>query len=225
VVKNKLKKFTQINTFSNVVQPGIKHPATDFCFKGVWNEDFFKNDNPILLEIGCGKGEYTLGLAKQYPEKNFIGIDIKGDRIWKGAKEALEEGLYNVAFLRIQAERINYFFDKNEISGIWITFPDPQPRDSRKKKRLTSQQFIKRYQAILKPYSPIHLKTDSRELFDYTREVIRNEGHTLIYASADIYNEAHLPEPLLLKIQTYYEEKFLGKGLPIHYLKFHLHKT
>ena len=223
MVKNKLKKFAQINAFSNVVQPEVKFPATNFLYRGMWNSQFFRNDNPITLEIGCGKGEYTLGLARNYPDKNFIGIDIKGDRIWKGAKEALEEGIHNVAFLRIQAERINYFFEKDEVSGIWVTFPDPQPRGSRKKKRLCSPQFLTRYGSLLKPASPIHLKTDSREFFDYTMEVIREEGHTLIFASTDIYNEKNLSEPLLLTIQTYYENMFLSKSLPIHYLKFQLH--
>jgi tRNA (guanine-N7-)-methyltransferase len=161
VVKNKLKKFSQINAFSNVVQPEIKFPESNFPTKVRWNSDFFRNNNPIILEIGCGKGEYTLGLAKTYPENNFIGIDIKGDRIWKGAKEALEEGIYNAAFLRIQAERINYFFEQDEVSGIWITFPDPQPRGSRMKKRLTSPQFLKRYRDLLKPAGLIHLKTDN----------------------------------------------------------------
>lgn len=222
MVKNKLKKFSQINAFSNVVQPGMTYPATNFSYRGTWNSHFFGNDNPIVLEIGCGKGEYTLGLARNYPEKNFIGIDIKGDRIWKGAKEALEESLHNVAFLRIQAERINYFFDQDEVSEIWITFPDPQPRESRKKKRLSSKQFLERYRSILKPYSPIHLKTDSREFFDFTLEVIREGGHTLIFAADNMYSQKNIPEPLLLTIQTYYENMFLSKGLPIHYLKFRL---
>ncbi len=225
MVKNKLKKFSQINAFSNVVQPEIKFPESNTAYKGKWNSDFFRNDYPIILEIGCGKGEYTVGLARTYPEHNFIGIDIKGDRIWKGAKDALEEGIYNAAFLRIQAERINYFFEPNEVSGIWITFPDPQPRGSRMKKRLTSPQFLKRYQDILKPDSLIHLKTDNKELFEFTLDIIQAEGHMLIFSSYDLYNERKIPEPLLLDIQTYYENMYLDKGIPIKYLSFKLKTT
>jgi tRNA (guanine-N7-)-methyltransferase len=222
VVKNKLKKFAQINSFSNVVQPEIKFPATNFPYKGRWNSNFFRNNNPIILEIGCGKGEYTIGLAKAHPDKNFIGIDIKGDRIWKGAKEALEEGIFNAAFLRIQAERINYFFAQDEVSGIWITFPDPQLRGSRKKKRLTSPQFLNRYYDLLKPSGLIHLKTDSKELFEFTHEVIQADGHTVIYSINDLYDEKNTPEPLLKDIQTYYERMHISKGISIKYLCFKL---
>ncbi len=222
MVKNKLKKFTQINAFSNVVQPEIKYPERNFLYKGRWNSHYFKNDNPIILEIGCGKGEYTIGLAKAYPTNNFIGIDIKGDRMWKGAKEALEEGIHNAAFLRIQAERLNYFFENDEVSGIWITFPDPQPRGSRMKKRLSSPQFLNRYRNILKPFSPIHLKTDNTALYEYTLDIIRSEGHTLMFATSDLYNETSPVEPLLHSIQTYYEQMYLDEGVSIKYLCFQL---
>ncbi len=222
MVKNKLKKFTQINAFSNVVQPEIKFPETNFSFKGRWNSHYFRNDNPIVLEIGCGKGEYTIGLAKTYPTKNFIGIDIKGDRMWKGAKEALEEGIHNAAFLRIQAERVNYFFENNEVSGIWLTFPDPQPRGSRMKKRLSSPQFLNRYRNILKPFSPIHLKTDNKALYEYSLDIIQSEGHTLLFATSDLYSVTSPDEPLLHGIQTYYEQMYLSEGVSIKYLCFQL---
>lgn len=222
MVKNKLKKFSQINAFANVVQPDAKYPVSDFPLKGYWGRDFFGNDLPLVLEIGCGKGEYSLGLARAYPGCNVVGIDIKGDRIWRGAREALEEGLHNVAFLRIQAERVGYFFGPDEVSGIWITFPDPQPRESRKKKRLTSPHFLERYAGILKPGSPIHLKTDNPGLYHYTLDVIREHSHQLLFATDNLYREHKLEEPLLTRIQTYYEKKFLELEMPIHYLSFQL---
>lgn len=222
MAKSKLKKFARINAFSNVVQPEDKYPVSNSHLRGNWSTLFFRNNHPIILEIGCGKGEYTLGLARAHPTKNFIGIDIKGDRIYRGAKDALEEGLHNVAFLRIQAERIGWFFDQNEVSGIWLTFPDPQLRGSRRKKRLTSPQFLARYRQILKPEAPIHLKTDNRVLFDYSLEVIAEENHHLICQSSNLYHDEAFASTLLTTIQTYYEKKFLAENLPIHYLKFHL---
>jgi tRNA (guanine-N7-)-methyltransferase len=225
VAKQKLKKFADINFFSNVVQPELRHPVNDFHLRGNWSREFFRNDYPIVLEIGCGKGEYTVGLARAYPTVNHIGIDIKGDRIWTGAKQALEEGLYNAAFLRIQAERIAYTFAGGEVSGIWISFPDPQLRESRRKKRLTSPQFLERYKRILRPGSPVHLKTDSRVLFDYTLDVIREGNHRLHFATENLYRGAMPEEPLIQQVRTYYENKFLQQGLPIHYLKFSLGNT
>lgn len=222
MAKSKLKKFAQINAFSNVIQPEDKYPVSDFHLRGQWNQAYFRNDHPIILEIGCGKGEYTTGLARAWPEVNIIGIDIKGDRLFRGASEALEEGLFNVAFLRIQAERIQYFFDQKEISGIWLTFPDPQLRGSRRKKRLTSPQFLDRYKNILKDQAPIHLKTDNTTLYEYTLETISLGGHALQFATSDLYGDERVDEPLLTGIQTYYEEKFLADGMPIHYLRFHL---
>ncbi len=223
MVKNKLKKFAEINSFSNVIQPHPDHTITHFDYKGKWNESFFHNKNPIVLEIGCGKGEYTIGLAQAFPEKNFIGIDIKGDRIWKGARDALDHGLHNVAFLRIQAQNINVFFGSNEVAGIWLTFPDPQPRKVKERKRLSSPWFLKKYREILVPGGPIHLKTDNRGLFEYTLAVIEKEKHILACHTFDLYADEHINEPLVKAILTYYEKKFLNEGRGIHYLKFFLH--
>ncbi len=221
--KNKLKKFTDINNFPNVIQPDYKSDIEDFKYKGRWNTGFFKNNNPLVLEIGCGKGEYAVNLAKNYPGKNFIGIDIKGDRIWHGAKKSLDTGLNNIAFLRIQAEKIEFFFDKNEASEIWLTFPDPQPRKTRIKKRLTSPQFLKRYQKILLPNSPVHLKTDNKNLFEYTREIIAQYNHKMYNNIEDLYNytEDNI-DPPVKNIQTYYEKSFIREGSKIYYLKFSL---
>lgn len=222
MAKKKLKRFAEIEGFANVIQPGDRYPVDEHPNKGRWNEAFFQNDRPIVLEMGCGKGEYTVALARKYPEVNFIGIDIKGERIWKGARHALQEGIDNAAFLRIQAERINYFFAPDEVSGIWITFPDPQLQLSREKKRLTSPRFLQRYAAILKPTSPIHLKTDSNDLYEYTLEVINELGHTLHYHTADLYEKGNVDEPLIKAIQTHYESIFRAKAIPIKYLRFSL---
>ncbi|HCV79888.1 MAG TPA: tRNA (guanosine(46)-N7)-methyltransferase TrmB, partial [Zunongwangia profunda] len=160
--KNKLKRFKENETFSNVIQPTREMlTEADFQYKGKWNADFFKNDQPIILELGCGKGEYSVGLAQAFPEKNFIGIDIKGARFWRGAKTALEEGLDNVGFLRTQIELIDYAFAENEVSEIWITFPDPQIKYKRTKHRLTNTGFLQKYKKILKPDGVVNLKTDS----------------------------------------------------------------
>lgn len=224
MVKNKLSKFAQINTFPNVVQPGDLHPCPDHPLKGQWNEKFFMNDNPIILEVGCGKGEYTTGLGTKFPGHNFIGIDIKGERLWKGAREALDSGLLNVAFLRIQAERINHFFSENEVSGIWLTFPDPQLQGSRSRKRLSSPDFLMRFEKILKSDGLIHLKTDNRALFDYTLYIIKQQGHILGQHTYDLYNSNDITEEGVKEINTYYEAIYLKKGLPIHYLQFRLNK-
>jgi tRNA (guanine-N7-)-methyltransferase len=221
VKKRKLQKFAELETFKNVFQPASDDYNIDgFFLKGKWTSDHFKNNNPLVLELGCGKGEYTTELAKKFTCKNFVGIDVKGDRLWKGCKTALENTLTNVAFIRAQIENINSFFDHNEVSEIWITFPDPQPNRPREKKRLTSPLFLDRYKKILVPDSIIHLKTDSVPLFDYTLDVIKEEGHKLIYETHDLYKNAEQNDEL--RIQTYYEKKFLEEGLPICYLKFQL---
>ena len=175
-----------------------------------------------MLEIGCGKGEYTLALGNAFPAINFIGIDIKGDRIWHGASKALNEGLPNIAFLRAQAEMINDFFDEDEVSGIWLTFPDPFERNAKAKKRLSSPQFLDRYRKILKPGSPIQLKTDNSSLFHYTLSIIQEAKHKLLSQSFNLYEDHQISEPLLKEVQTYYETMFLKIGKPIHYLKFSL---
>ncbi len=218
--KNKHRKFTDINTFANVVQPGYRFPVSDHPLKGQWRQKFFYNNRPVILEIGCGKGEYTIGLANAYPQYNFIGIDIKGNRLWTGAKYALENAMANVGFLRIQAEHIACFFDKDEVAGIWVTFPDPQPNKPRIKKRLISPQFLSRYKTFLEPHAPICLKTDNKALYDYTLEVVENEGCHLHVATDDLYENPKDVDPLVLGIQTFYESMFLEKGEKICFTQF-----
>jgi len=225
VGKKKLKRFAEIESFANVIQPNDRYPVEDHPFKGKWNISLFKNLHPIVLEVGCGKGEYTVDLARKYPNVNFIGIDIKGERIWKGARQALEEGITNAAFLRIQAERLNFFFGLGEVSGIWITFPDPQLQQSRQKKRLTSPRFLARYEKLLTPGSHIHLKTDNTDLYEYTLEVIEELGHNLLYHTSDLYARENIDEPLIKETQTHYERIFLAGGIPIKYLRFSLKNT
>ncbi len=217
--KHKLQKFAELGTFKNVFQPqndDLVH--NDFFLKGKWSAEYFKNSNPIILELGCGKGEYTTNLAEKYPEKNFIGIDIKGERLWKGSKTALEKKIQNVAFIRTQIEHINSIFNQDEVSEIWITFPDPQPNKPKTKKRLTSSQFLERYKNILVPGGIIHLKTDNVPLFDFSLDVIKNEGHNLLFETYDLYKNAEQNNELSIK--TFYEKMFLEEGLPICYLKF-----
>lgn len=220
--KNKHRKFSEINAFANVVQPGYRFPVSDHPLKGKWRQKFFHNENPVILEIGCGKGEYTIGLAEAFPDNNFIGIDIKGNRLWTGAKYALETGLANVGFLRIQAEHVACFFDKDEVDGIWVTFPDPQPNKPRIRKRLTSPEFLSRYRNILKPSAPVYLKTDNSLLYQYTLEVIEQFNHELILATDDLYGNPGNVDPLILKIKTFYENIFLEKGDTICFAKFRL---
>ncbi len=216
--KNKLKRFRENETFSNVIQPSRNTLTEGFIFKGRWSA-FFKNNKPITVELGCGKGEYTLALARLYPNRNFIGIDIKGARFWRGAKTALEENIKNVAFLRIQIELIDLCFDKNEVSEIWITFPDPQIKFKRTKHRLTNPAFLKKYHSILNNEGVIHLKTDSEFLHGYTLGLIESQAHELLYAHHDIYKNLHAPKEAVLT-QTFYEKQFLNKKKPISYLKF-----
>ncbi len=222
--KNKLKKFAEINILPNVIQPQSQQNITHFQYKGNWTDDFFRNENPLILEVGCGKGEYTTGLGKAFPSINFIGIDIKGDRIWKGATDAMNMGLHNVAFLRIQAENINKFFDENEVSGIWLTFPDPQPRKARTKKRLTSPWFLERYQKLLRKDSPIMLKTDDPGLYEYTLEVIGKYKHRLEYHTDHLYDDPKVESFPLKEIQTFYEKRFLKEKKAIHFIRFSLRK-
>jgi len=217
VGKNKLSKFADMDSFRNVVQvPFRELQHHDHPLKGSWNQNFFRNNGPIVLELGCGKGEYTTGLATLFPEMNFIGIDIKEARIWKGAKYALEKGLENVAFLRTHIEMIGQFFAEKEISEIWLTFPDPQMKKTRK--RLTSTRFIEYYRTFLRPGGLIHLKTDSRFQFRYTLEVIQKNSFELISVCEDVYARAERDERL--QIQTFYEKQWLARGISIKYLCF-----
>ena len=220
--KNKLKRFQENETFSNLFQPSREELLNDnFALKGKWNKQYFKNDNPIVLELGCGKGEYTLGLSERFPDKNFIGIDIKGARIWRGAKTALETSQNNVAFIRMQIELIEKTFETGEVSEIWITFPDPQIKYKRTKHRLTNPDFLKRYKNILKDEGVIHLKTDSEFLHGYTIGLLQGLGHDILYAHHDIYINTYAPEEVV-NIQTFYEKQFLEQGKAITYLKFKL---
>jgi tRNA (guanine-N7-)-methyltransferase len=213
VGKDKLRRFAEVSTFSNVVQLDAGKP-----FKGKWASDFFKNDRPVVLELACGKGEYTVNLGTMFPQKNFIGIDYKGNRIWRGAKTALEDGVSNVGFLRIQIEAILDYFGEGEVDEIWITFPDPQPQISREKKRLTSTRFLEKYKQILKPGGFINLKTDNDALHAYTSEKINEHGLNLLVKTEDLYHSAHADE--VLSIKTYYEKKYLQDNKNINYLKF-----
>lgn len=220
--KNKLKRFKENETFSNVIQPTREMlTEADFRYKGKWNADFFKNDQPIILELGCGKGEYSVGLAQAFPEKNFIGIDIKGARFWRGAKTALEEGLDNVGFLRTQIELIDYAFAENEVSEIWITFPDPQIKYKRTKHRLTNTGFLQKYKKILKPDGVVNLKTDSEFMHGYTLGLLHGAGHEVIYANHHVYKNEGAPKEVT-RIQTFYEKQYLEKGKPITYIKFRI---
>src|SRR5690606_17521039 len=185
--KNKLKRFKENETFSNVIQPTREEVVSgDFYLKGKWNQEIFKNDNPIVLELGCGKGEYSVGLSQKYPNKNFIGIDIKGARMWVGAKQAEALNLNNVAFLRTRIDFIEQAFAKDEVDEIWITFPDPQPQKTRERKRLTHLRFLERYRNLLKKGGIVHLKTDSRLLYDFTLEVIKDNKLELIVHTPDL---------------------------------------
>jgi tRNA (guanine-N7-)-methyltransferase len=218
VGKGKHKKFEETKTFPNFFQPTLEEVIKDIPQKGNWHKDVFKNDHPIVLEVGCGKAEYTTGLAEKTPGKNFIGIDIKGARLWRGGKTMLEKGLQNVAFVRTRIEYIDHIFDTNEIDEIWITFPDPQPKKERN--RLTHPRFLKMYRSFSKPGVIVHLKTDSQELHEYTKEVIDNLKLPLLKISSDIYRD-NLPGPLT-EIQTHYEKLFSKKGKLITYLQFRL---
>lgn len=215
--KNKLAKFDDMAEYPHVFQyPFSVLEAEGFDLKGRWHERFFKNNNPIVLELGCGKGEYTVGLGKLFPDKNFIGVDIKGARMWSGAKESHETGMTNVAFLRTNIELINRFFAAGEVSEIWITFPDPQMRKS--SKRLTSTRFMKLYREILAGDGIIHLKTDSNFMYTYTVKMADINNYPVLFQTDDLYNSGSA-DPIL-GIKTYYEQQWLERGLNIKYIKF-----
>lgn len=221
--KGKLQKFAEMETFSNVFQyPFSVIENVPFEMKGHWHEQYFHNDNPIVLELGCGKGEYTVELARLYPQVNFIGVDIKGARMHKGAKEALTAGLSNVAFLRTNIEIIDRFFAKDEVQEIWLTFSDPQMKNPRK--RLTSTYFMNRYRHFLVDGGLIHLKTDSNFLFTYTTYMIEANRLPLLFRTEDLYHTDGIDEETrkILSIQTFYEAQWIARGLNIRYMKFHL---
>jgi tRNA (guanine-N7-)-methyltransferase len=220
--KNKLKRFAENDTFGHVFQPVQKEMVNvDHEMKGKWNE-FFKNDRPITLELGCGGGEYTVDFAKRFPERNYIGVDIKGARLWKGARIAHDQNLTNIAFIRTRIHNIISFFTAEEkIDELWITFPDPQPREGKAKKRLTSSEYLKKYREFAAPGCVVNLKTDSRFLFEYTLdEVVKAEGLEILTLSEDIYTD-YQSGPLV-EVQTFYEKMWLKDGLKIHYLQFKL---
>jgi len=215
--KNKLKKFAEMETFTNVFQPPYEPMA------GLWRNEFFHNDHPIVLELGCGRGEYTVGLAQKYPDKNFIGVDIKGARMWAGAKQAIEKGLANAAFLRTNIEFITDFFAAGEVDEIWITFCDPQMKKATK--RLTSTWFMQRYQRIVKPGGLIHLKTDSPFLYTYTTEMLRLNPYPVHCSTDDLYASSLDTNPLFADaraLQTHYEKQWLDRGLSIKYIEWRL---
>lgn len=216
--KNKLKRWAEMETFEKVFQPDVNFHSADHDLKGQWNKNVFLNDHPVVLELGCGKGEYTVGLAQRYPEKNFIGVDIKGARMWRGAKTASENNIFNVAFLRIRIELIEKFFAENEISEIWLTFPDPQLRGSKENRRLSSPHFLAKYRKMLLENGLIHLKTDSKELFDYTIEILKSEKGKLLHFTHDLYHSQI--SNIDLTIQTTYEKMFRDQGKQICYLCF-----
>jgi len=218
--KNKLKRFRENETFKNVFQPSRADLVEgEYELKGNWRQLFFKNDNPLVLELGCGKGEYSVELAKKYPNKNFIGIDIKGARFWRGAKTAIEENIENVAFIRTQIELIEHVFAENEVDEIWITFPDPQIKYKRTKHRMTNSEFLKRYKKVLKSEGVVNLKTDSEFMHGYTLGLLHGAGHEVLYANHDVYKQEGSPEEVT-SIQTFYENQYLEQDKPITYIRF-----
>jgi tRNA (guanine-N7-)-methyltransferase len=224
--KDKLLRYTEVNSFDNVLEPTMEHTKGEiFPLKGKWNKEYFKRDAPIVLELGCGKGEYTVGLAQQKPENNYIGMDIKGARIWRGALDANELKLKNVGFLRQKVDFLEHFFGPQEVDEIWLTFSDPQPK--KPNKRLSSRPFIDRYLKILKPGGIVHMKTDSTLLYESTLEQIELFGYKAEIATADVYNDfvpiASEKEQEILKIRTHYEKLFTSKGSVIKYIRMTIH--
>ncbi len=221
--KNKLKKFAQVETFDNVFFLSFEQAREEgLALKGKWNKEYFKNDNPIVLELGCGKGEYSVGLAARYPNKNFVGVDVKGNRIWTGAKTAIDDNMGNVAFIRTRVDFIESCFAENEVDEIWITFPDPQPQKTRVRNRLTNSTFLKKYKHVLKPGGIVNLKTDNEPFYDYTREVVAENKLELLDSTTDLYADTTQRDEALTSIKTYYEKLFSQRGFKICYLKFKL---
>ena len=218
--KNKLRRFKENENFPNVIQPSRSALVIDdFNLKGKWGRDWFNNDNQIIIELGCGKGEYIIYLAKKHPNKNFIGIDIKGAIFWKGAKKAIEEKISNIVFIRSQIELISNIFASDEISEIWITFPDPQIKYKRTKHRIINPEFLAKYKSILINKGIVHLKTDSEFLHGYLLGLLKNMPCHINYANHDIYHSMNVPEEVT-DVQTFYEKMFLKQNRPITYLQY-----
>ena len=221
--KNKLARWAEMKSFNNVIEPKTEEVySIDHYLKGNWNKTIFKNDHPVILELGCGKGEYTVGLATRFPLNNYIGIDIKGARLWRGSKTAHENNISNTAFLRTRIEFINSFFREDEVDEIWITFPDPHPKRRSSSRRLTSPNFLNSYRPFLKDGGVVHLKTDNKDLYDYTCEVASRNDLEIIISTDDLYSG--LIRNDILSIRTHYEKIFLDKGIKICYLSFRLKK-
>jgi tRNA (guanine-N7-)-methyltransferase len=220
---SKQEKFAEFDTFENCFTLFFENLSQGFSLKGKWRTEYFKNDSPIVLELGCGKGEYTVGLSQNNLDKNYIGVDIKGNRIWTGAKQALENKLINVGFLRTRIDFIDHCFSENEVDEIWITFPDPQPQSTRARKRLTHNLFTGRYKKFLKPGGLVHLKTDSTSLYEFTLEVIGENKFPLVWHTSDLYKNCPADRQELVSIKTYYEKLFTEKGEDIKYICFKLH--
>lgn len=219
---SKLEKFAEFESFGNCFTLFFEKISEGLPLKGKWRLDYFKNDNPIVLELGCGRGEYTVGLAKNNPSKNYIGVDIKGNRIWTGAKDAIDNKLNNVAFVRTRIDFIEHCFAAGEIDEIWITFPDPQPQKTRTRKRLTNPLFLNRYKKFLKPNGVMHLKTDNTGFYEYTLEVINENKLPLTWHTNDLYKNCPVDRQELINIKTYYENMFTAKGEDIKYVCFGL---
>jgi tRNA (guanine-N7-)-methyltransferase len=219
---NKLEKFADFETFTNCFSFHYEQIEKGFPLRGKWRTEYFKNNHPLVLELGCGRGEYTVGLAEAHPNKNYIGVDVKGNRIWTGAKYALDNKLQNTAFIRSRIDSIEHCFSEAEVDEIWLTFPDPQPQKPRARKRLTNPRFLNRYKQFLKPNGIMHLKTDSTSFFEYTLEVIEQEKLPLFWSTSDLYLNCPAERSELINIKTYYEKLFTGKGERIKYVAFGL---
>ena len=222
IMPSKQEKFADFERFDNCFAFSFEEIASGFSLKGKWREAFFKNSNPLVLELGCGKGEYTVGLGEANPSKNFIGVDVKGNRIWTGANYAIEKNLKNIGFLRTRIDFIDHCFETGEVDEIWITFPDPQPQSPRARKRLTNPIFLNRYKKIMKPNGLIHLKTDSTSLYEYTLEVIEENKHELIWHTNNLYQNCPDDRKELIQIKTHYEKLFTDRGEDIKYISFRL---